>query len=145
MTSRLTAALPSGSILQRVICTATPRRRTMSISALSALTANSVQSSSSQPNVRQAFNQLVSSLDSGNLSDAQQAYSALSELQSSSQSSNRSSAAKWRSEWRASGVAATGSGRSSSSRPTCRWSQSFYSVAKRFDATPPGRFLVSIG
>ena len=60
----------------------------MSISALSALTTNSVQSSSSQPNVRQAFNQLVSSLDSGNLSDAQQAYSALSELQSGSQSSN---------------------------------------------------------
>ena len=60
----------------------------MSISALSALTTNSVQSSSSQPNVRQAFNQLVSSLDSGNLSDAQQAYSALSELQSSSQSSS---------------------------------------------------------
>src|SRR3974390_3076151 len=88
MTSRLTAALPSGSILQRVICTATPRRRTMSISALSALTANSVQSSSSQPSVWQAFNQLVSSLDSGKLSDAQQAYSALSELQSSSQSSN---------------------------------------------------------
>jgi hypothetical protein len=58
----------------------------MSISAISGLTTNPVQPSNAQTNFRQTFNQLVSALNSGNLSGAQQAFSALGQLQNSGQS-----------------------------------------------------------
>lgn len=57
----------------------------MSISSVSGLSANSTQATSNQANFRQTFTDLVGALNSGNLSDAQQAYSVLSQLQNSGQ------------------------------------------------------------
>jgi hypothetical protein len=55
----------------------------MSVSGISAPT-TIYQPSSSQSAFQQSFSELASSLNSGNLSGAQQAYSSLSQLQSSS-------------------------------------------------------------
>jgi len=63
----------------------------MSISAVSGPSANSIQPSSDQASFRQTFNQLVSALDSGNLSDAQQAYSELGQLQNGGQGPSQNS------------------------------------------------------
>jgi soluble cytochrome b562 len=52
----------------------------MSISAVSGAATSLLQPASSQQDFRQSFGQLVDALDSGNLSQAQQAYSALSQL-----------------------------------------------------------------
>ena len=57
----------------------------MSISGISGLPTSSSQTASSQADFRQSFNQLATALDSGSLSDAQQAYSALTQLQGSGQ------------------------------------------------------------
>jgi hypothetical protein len=57
----------------------------MSISGISGLPTSSSQTASSQADFRQSFNQLATALDSGSLSDAQQAYSALTQLQDSGQ------------------------------------------------------------
>lgn len=57
----------------------------MSISSVSGLSANSTQATSNQANFRQTFTDLVGALNSGNLSDAQQAYSTRSQLQNSGQ------------------------------------------------------------
>ncbi|WP_139017302.1 hypothetical protein [Bradyrhizobium sp. STM 3809] len=57
----------------------------MSLSAISSQPTTAVQTTNSQADFRQSFNQLVSALNSGSLNDAQQAYSALSQLQSSGQ------------------------------------------------------------
>jgi hypothetical protein len=58
----------------------------MSISSIANTAANSAQTTAnSQTNFRQSLNQLFSDVSSGNLSDAQQAYSTLSDLQSSGQ------------------------------------------------------------
>ena|ERR1700761_1289533 len=57
----------------------------MSISAVSNATANSSQATNNQANFRQTLNQLFSDVSSGNLSDAQDAYSTLSDLQSNGQ------------------------------------------------------------
>jgi soluble cytochrome b562 len=56
----------------------------MSISGISSSTTNPNQAANSQTNF-QTLNQLFSAVSSGNLSDAQQAYSTLSDLQSSGQ------------------------------------------------------------
>jgi hypothetical protein len=61
-----------------------PWRHIVSISAIFP-TQSSFQPSGSQSQLGQEFSQLVSSLNSGNLADARQAYSALSTLQSSGQ------------------------------------------------------------
>jgi hypothetical protein len=57
----------------------------VSISGISTFSAASSQTADTQSAFRQQFNQLTSALQSGSLSDAQQAYSALSQLQSSGQ------------------------------------------------------------
>ena len=57
----------------------------MSISGISNPATNPNQAAGSQTNFRQSLNQLFSAVSSGNLSDAQQAYSTLSDLQSSGQ------------------------------------------------------------
>jgi hypothetical protein len=57
----------------------------MSVSAISAFPVSNYQPSNSQSSFRQAFGALVDAINSGNLADAQQAYSALSQLQSSGQ------------------------------------------------------------
>jgi soluble cytochrome b562 len=57
----------------------------MSISAISGAASNPLQSLNSQQNFRQTFSQLVDALDSGDLSQAQQAYSDLSQLQADGQ------------------------------------------------------------
>jgi hypothetical protein len=57
----------------------------MTISGVSAFSANTYQPSSSGSAFEQTLSALVSSLNSGNLSGAQQAYSSLSLLQSSGQ------------------------------------------------------------
>jgi hypothetical protein len=65
-----------------------PRRRIMSISAISASGANAYQPQSGQSEFWQEWGNLVSALNSGSLSGAQQAYSSLNGLLSSSQSSS---------------------------------------------------------
>jgi len=57
----------------------------MSVSAVSGISANSTQPTSNQANFWQTFTELVGALNSNDLSGAQQAYSALSQLQSSGQ------------------------------------------------------------
>jgi len=57
----------------------------LTISSISPLSTSAVQPASSPTNFRQTFNQLVSALNSGELSGAQQAFSALGQLQSSGQ------------------------------------------------------------
>lgn len=57
----------------------------MAISSISGLATNPFQSQTNQANFRQTFNQLVSALNSQDLSTAQQAFSALSQLQSTGQ------------------------------------------------------------
>lgn len=57
----------------------------MSVSAASGISANSTQPTSNQANFWQTFTELVGALNSNDLSGAQQAYSALSQLQSSGQ------------------------------------------------------------
>jgi outer membrane protein assembly factor BamD (BamD/ComL family) len=57
----------------------------VAISSISGCTTNPFQSQTNQANFRQTFNQLVSALNSGDLSTAQQAFSALSQLQSNGQ------------------------------------------------------------
>jgi hypothetical protein len=56
----------------------------MSISGISGLPTSSSQAASGQADFRQSFNQLATALNSGSLSDAQQAYSA-TQLQGSGQ------------------------------------------------------------
>ena len=63
----------------------------MAISSISGLTTNPFQSQTNQTSFRQTFNQLVSALNSGDLSTAQQAFSALSQLQSNGQGPNSNS------------------------------------------------------
>jgi hypothetical protein len=60
-------------------------RQRVSISGISSLSSASSQTADTQSAFRQQFNQLVGALQSGSLSDAQQAYSALSQLQSNGQ------------------------------------------------------------
>ena len=57
----------------------------MAISSISGLTTSPFQSQTNQTNFRQTFNQLVSALNSGDLSAAQQAFSALNQLQGNGQ------------------------------------------------------------
>jgi hypothetical protein len=57
----------------------------MTISAISAAPTSNYQSPNSQSAFRQDFGALVDALNSGNLADAQQAYSSLSQLQSNGQ------------------------------------------------------------
>ena len=88
MKSRLTNALPFGLIFAKVVLSierdlASDGDGAMSISGISSSTTNPNQPAGSQTNFRQSLNQLFSAVSSGNLPDAQQAYSTLSELQSS--------------------------------------------------------------
>jgi hypothetical protein len=62
-----------------------PRRCALTISSISPLSTSAGQPASSQTNFRQTFNQLVSALNFGDLFGAQQAFSALGQLQSSGQ------------------------------------------------------------
>ena len=62
-----------------------PRRCALTISSISPLSTSAGQPASSQTNFRQTFNQLVSALNFGDLFSAQQAFSALDQLQSSGQ------------------------------------------------------------
>jgi hypothetical protein len=57
----------------------------MSLSGISSQPTNVGQTANSQADFRQSFNQLVDALNSGSLTDAQQAYSALGQLQGSGQ------------------------------------------------------------
>jgi hypothetical protein len=57
----------------------------LTISSISGLTTSPVQPQSSQNNFRQTFNQLVSAINSGDLSGAQQAFASLGQIQSSGQ------------------------------------------------------------
>jgi hypothetical protein len=57
----------------------------MSVSAILAAQTSVYQPPNSQSSFRQAFGALADAINSGNLADAQQAYSALSQLQSSGQ------------------------------------------------------------
>jgi len=57
----------------------------MSISAISGAATNLIQPLNSQQNFRQSFSQLVTALNSGDLSQAQEAYSELSQLQADGQ------------------------------------------------------------
>jgi hypothetical protein len=60
-------------------------RCALTISSISGLTTSPVQPQSSQINFRQTFNQLVSAINSGDLSGAQQAFASLGQIQSSGQ------------------------------------------------------------
>jgi soluble cytochrome b562 len=60
-------------------------RCAVSISGISSLTSNSSPTSVVRPDSSQQFKQLADALNRGNLSDAQQAYAALSQLQDNGQ------------------------------------------------------------
>jgi soluble cytochrome b562 len=67
------------------MCLETNGDNAVSISGISSFSSASSQKTDTQAAFRQQFNQLVGSLQSGSLSDAQQAYSTLSQLQSNGQ------------------------------------------------------------
>jgi hypothetical protein len=77
----------TGAMVVARLCTHrlcfTPWRCALTISSISGPTTSPAQPPSSQNNFRQTFNQLVSALDSRDLSGAQKAFSALGQIQSS--------------------------------------------------------------